>query len=154
MGLVTLQPAILRAIKETIQALRTCSHDVVEWKADVEHSNRGYSTAIGLWTSGGNKATFDLCARSGEPMPKRTRFPTSGRPGDEIKVYQANAKAWQEELLAKWMETAKLTKDGKAVDAVISPVMQSVGNKLEDDVTGILFYTGHCTTWTLGGGYY
>lgn len=121
-GIVTPSPPIRRAIDTVVKALRAQGHEVMEWWPPSHKVvlKEGFKT----WEFDAGTDVKSAFALSGEKMsPQVARFGTMGKEysASEIAAVNVNLRELKKEYMEYWNSTAKLSKTGRCVDAVICP---------------------------------
>lgn len=68
-GVVTPTPPVARALRETVERLRTAGHEIVEWDS-AEH-DRAHALLRQCFNADGAKSISDLLRPTNEPFPAR-----------------------------------------------------------------------------------
>ena len=121
-GLVTPSPPVRRAIDIVVKALRAQGHEVVEWEPPSH--NTILKEAFKTWEFDAGSDIKSAFALSGEPMaPQVARFGKMGQQysAAEVATVNVNLRELKKEYMEYWNSTAKLSKAGRRVDAVIGP---------------------------------
>ncbi|KAF1972622.1 amidase [Bimuria novae-zelandiae CBS 107.79] len=122
-GIVTPTPPIRRAIDIVVNALRSQGHEVVEWQPP---SHRDIlDQAFKTWEFDAGTDLKGAFALSGEPMlPQVSSFSTLEKQYSAAEIVAVNVRLRElkKHYMEYWNSTAKLSKTGRCVDAVIGPV--------------------------------
>ncbi|KAL1610211.1 hypothetical protein SLS60_001876 [Paraconiothyrium brasiliense] len=121
-GIVNPSPPIRRAIDIVVKALCSHGHEVVEWTPP---SHRAIlDEAFKTWDFDAGSDLKSSFALSGEPMhPQVASFSALEKhySASEISAVNVRLRNLKKEYLDYWNSTAKLSKSGRCVDAVIGP---------------------------------
>lgn len=124
-GIVNPHPPITRAINQTVSAIESLGHKVIDWNPP------SHSTAISLrlktWIWDGGHDIHAQLALSGEPPLPHVVASYGKEPSSQLNVCEVNAtniaiREYRKEYMEYWNSTASLTGTGRPVDAVIMPV--------------------------------
>lgn len=121
-GLVTPSPPIRRAIELVVEALRSHGHEVLDWNPP-SHSAI-LDEAFKTWNFDAGSDVMEAFALSGEAMhPQVANFSKLQKhySAAEIAGVNVRLRELRKEYLEYWNSTAKLSKTGRCVDAVIGP---------------------------------
>lgn len=132
-------PAVQRAMDLLIQKLKAAGHEIVEWNPPVSTEELN-NIAIEVYGADGYKEVDELCKASGEPIVPEI-LPIAGKSGLPKGVSHIH-EHWdlarkryeaQQKVDEYWrLSTAKLTKTGKPVDAILCPVLNVPSFKTPD----------------------
>ncbi|KAI8931479.1 hypothetical protein NX059_011147 [Plenodomus lindquistii] len=131
-SVVTPHPPVLRAIDETVAALKAAGHEVVEWTPP-SHKHI-VDTTLQTWTFDAGRDVQRAFALSGEPMAPQISF-FQDIPADQeysaTQIAQTNRtlRALRKEYLDYWNEMTG--RGGRRVDAVVCPVAPFAGARRE-----------------------
>lgn len=121
-GVARPHPPISRVLEETVEALRSAGHIVVEWNADL-HPECIQVLDEFYTADGGEDIRADVTA-GGEPfIPHVEKLVNRGKPISVFEYWQLNRRKWalQQAYLEKWDSIR--TSDGRTVDALLTPPM-------------------------------
>jgi amidase len=121
-GIVNPSPPVRRAIDMVVKALRSRGHEIIEWTPPPHRAI--LDEAFKTWDFDAGSDVKSSFALSGEPMHpqvasfgKLQKHYTAG----EIATVNVRLRELKKEYMEYWNHTAKLSKTGRCVDAVIGP---------------------------------
>ncbi|OAF99867.1 amidase [Paraphaeosphaeria sporulosa] len=121
-GIVHPSPPILRAIDEVVEALRSQGHEIFEWNPPSHQAI--LDEAFKTWEFDAGSDIKSAFALSGEPMhPQVAGFSELEKhyKASEIATVNVRLRELKKVYMEYWNSTAKFTKTGRCVDAVIGP---------------------------------
>ncbi|KAK5064375.1 hypothetical protein LTR84_000208 [Exophiala bonariae] len=127
-GVVNPQPAVKRAFEKVVQVITSMGHELIEW--DPPSHKTAVAFAFESYTADGGLDIWHHTGLSGEPPPPfvgelyygddgKTKAPKTV---DQIWDTNVRLRQYQKEYMDYWNRTAKLTKSGRPVDAILTPV--------------------------------
>lgn len=124
-GIITPHPPVLRAIDQTVTALRNAGHEVLTWTPPSHQEI--IDTGFNAWIFDAGADVKSAFALSGEPMPPQVSFYNTIAPDEEFtasRIAATNRKlcGLRRAYLAYWASTAQASRSGRKVDAVVCPV--------------------------------
>lgn len=144
-GVVRVHPPIRRVLDEVVQKLEAAGYEIVEWAPD------GHAEAIAVmvcllptrtfggvahgqpqdafYSADGGEDIKRAVTSSGEPfIPHVERLVSRGSPISVYEYWQLNKRKWavQKLYLDRWNASTELTKSGKVIDLLLTPVMPHV----------------------------
>lgn len=122
-GSVKPHPPVLRAIDIAVKALENIGHQTIEWKAPSHKRLEEIGNRTWLYDGGADiHSAFNL---SGEPMANQVLGVYKSRGAEftasQIASNNVEKREVQKEYMDYWNSTARLTRTGRPVDAVICP---------------------------------
>ncbi|KAI0785340.1 amidase [Irpex lacteus] len=124
-GVVLPHPPILDALKRTKDALLRAGHEVVDWRP-VDHQY-AWDLICKLYFLDGGEEYREILAN--DPPVPQTRWimeqvPNQGQPFSIAETFKLNREReiFREKITNYWNESQRLTKTGRPVDAILSPV--------------------------------
>ncbi|KAJ5371846.1 hypothetical protein N7517_003852 [Penicillium concentricum] len=139
-GVVKPQPPVARAMSETVDALRTAGHEVIEWDASL------HTAATNLWTKGiladGGQHCRSLCQIVDEPLIEGMVVgkETDLLSHEEREQFEATKLTLQNAFLKQWVSSE--------IDALLMPVIPWVGYKPKTWVKSKQ-WLGYTAMWNL-----
>ncbi|KAK7897999.1 hypothetical protein LTR67_004631 [Exophiala xenobiotica] len=126
--LVNPQPAVRRAFETVKKLIIDMGHDVVDW--DPPSHEKAIALAFEAFTADAGMDIWHHIGLSGEPLQDHiqrtygTAAGSLGTPKTADKIWEINLRLreYQKEYMEYWNGTAKQTKSGKPVDAILTPV--------------------------------
>lgn len=122
-GRVTPSPPVCRAIDLVVEALRSKGHEIIEWKPPSHRTILDEAFKTWIFDAGTDvKGAFAL---SGEPMlPQVNSYETLEKhySAAEIAAVNVRLRELKKDYMEYWNSTANLSKSGRCVDAVITPI--------------------------------
>ncbi|KAK6373706.1 hypothetical protein LTS17_008199 [Exophiala oligosperma] len=124
-GLVNPQPAIRRAFETVKDLIISMGHEVVEWKPPSQQNL--VKLALEVFTADAGLDIWHHIGLSGETLASDVAALYGKEPGTPKtvdKMWEANLRLrqYQKEYMDYWNSTATMTKSGRPVDAVLTPV--------------------------------
>jgi len=115
-------PPVARAIETVVQALEKLGHETIEWKPTPSHTEINNIT-YKVWAFDGGadcRSDMDL---AGEPLATQALIPDH-KAADATEIMQVNIqkREAQKAYVEFWNNSSKLTRTGRPVDAIISPL--------------------------------
>ncbi|KAH8816971.1 amidase signature domain-containing protein [Xylogone sp. PMI_703] len=123
-GHVRPTPPVRRAVNMVVEAMLRLGHDVVGWKPTVTHKDI-LNTTFKTWLFDGGKDAHKALALSGEPIIPQMAVMAQEMPQyDATSIMQVNIekREMQKRYMEYWNSTAAISKGGRIVDCIISPV--------------------------------
>lgn len=135
-------PAITRGLDLAIEKLKKNGHEIIEWKP--LHHQRLADIITTFFLSDGGFHCKEYAALTGEPFfPYMEMYDTCKELGvSELWDLQAERTKLCKEYLEQWNATAKITKSGNSIDAIIMPVSPYSGV-----YTGKFRYVGYTSVF-------
>lgn len=126
-GFVRPTPPIRRGMEMMIEAVKKAGHEVIEWDP-AEHKQLSDFIAK-FFLSDGGKHVLAVTEASGEPLfPQMADYGTSKELGvSELWDLHAARTSVCKKFLDRWMATAKVSKSGRPIDAIIMPTTPHAG---------------------------
>ncbi|KAH7370846.1 amidase signature domain-containing protein [Rhexocercosporidium sp. MPI-PUGE-AT-0058] len=144
-SVVAPHPPVLRAVEETVLALKAQGYEVIEWEPP-SHSE-AFQLLWNTFAADGGRDIHNVLNASGEPpVPQLSvsygekfgALPTSNI--NELWELQTAIYNYQARYLAYWNSTGGITKSGRKVDAIIIPASPTASYRPKE---GMYFgYTG------------
>lgn len=122
-GIVKPSPPILRAIDIVVKALRSQGHEVIEWQPPF-HGDI-VEEAAKTWDFDGGADIKGAFSLSNEPMSQQVaNFEKLDKQYSAAEIAAVNVRLRQlkKDYLEYWNSTAKLSRTGRCVDAIVCPV--------------------------------
>lgn len=130
-GYIKPTPPITRGLNTVVSALKKAGHDVIEWNP-AEHI-RLDEIIDEFFLEDGGKHVMKVLNETGEPLyPYMASYGTTPELGSSALMDKQSEKGVLiRKFLKRWMDTAKVTKNGKPIDAIIAPVTPWPGSPLD-----------------------
>jgi len=148
-GVVSPHPPVSRAMDRTIAALEAAGHEVIEW-APPAHSE-AFQHMWNTFAADGGIDIHKALSDSGEPPVPELSVSYGEKVGtlpvsniNDLWALQTQIYDFQARYLAYWNSTAKTTKSGRVVDAVIMPVTPTASFRPTQGM-----YFGYTAIWNL-----
>lgn len=140
-GAVKPHPPIQRAVRDVVQKLKDCGHEVVEWDAS-GHKDAYYDLWLKAVLADGGKRFEDLIKMVDQPLIQGMLVGTPETWLDNAQRMELADRIWdyKREYLARWRESG--------IDALIMPVTPWVGMKPKVWVKSQQ-YCGYTALWNL-----
>jgi amidase len=115
-------PPVSRAIEIAVKAMEDAGHEVIEWKPDPPHSELT-NICIKCWSFDGGDDCRHAFELSGEPVAPQVIVDNAPQANaSDIMAANIAKRDLQKRYMEYWNSTAKLTKTGRPVDAIICPL--------------------------------
>jgi amidase len=126
-GVVAPHPPILAALQKTQDALLKAGHDVIDWKPPTRDHLAAWELITKLYFPDGGAEYQDTIRDGGELPTSQSEFIFSFAPKRTYTVQETwklnkERDSFRTRLVAHWLATSARTRDGRPVDAVLSPV--------------------------------
>lgn len=139
-GYVETTPAVKRAMRMAIDAVKKAGHEVVEWKPYKHDVLDGIMDRV--FTSDGGKFVHE--SRKDEPLfPYMKAYGTAKEIGaGELWNLNYERSLIEMEYFKRWNDSGKLTSSGKCIDAIICPIAPVSGHPPHH-----FTYVGYTSLW-------
>ncbi|OAA60333.1 Amidase [Niveomyces insectorum RCEF 264] len=146
-GVVMPHPPVLRGLDEVVKKLEAAGHDVVQF-APYQHQ-RAWDIAYPLYYATGGKEMQQLLDKTGEPWPPAAAKLSANPELQELQareLYKLHAAQddYKKEYIKYWNATAKQTKSGEPIDALLCPI-----NPCASYPHDFLTWWGYASQWNL-----
>lgn len=140
-GVVLPQPPVQRAVREVVDKLKSCGHEVIAWDYS-SHKGAYYDLWLPAVLADGGQKCADLCTLEGEPLIQGMLVGTPDTALDNTRRQELAERIWeyQKDYLSRWQESA--------IDALIMPVTPWAGMKPKTWVQSEQ-YCGYTSIWNL-----
>jgi amidase len=162
-GVVAPHPPIVAALRKTQAALLSAGHEVIDWQLAGDHQ-AAWDLITKLYFLDGGAEYRDLLRDTGDTPVPQTEFiftfaPERAYTVPETWVLNGERETFRTRLVAHWMATSLRTREGRPVDAVLSPVAPTLAPPHDStrwwgytsywnlaDYPGVVFPMGQHTT--------
>ncbi|KAF9873245.1 hypothetical protein CkaCkLH20_09408 [Colletotrichum karsti] len=147
-GVVQPHPPITRALREVVDACRTCGFTVVDWDSEPLNHAKGWEILSSLYFPDGGDHVRDILAESGEPILPLTKFIIDEQPAVKNLTQQelwdrcVERDLYRQAYAKAWSKTAE--GDGVEVDVILCPASFGVATP-----HGQSRYWGYTSIWNL-----
>ncbi|KAK9899619.1 amidase [Cystobasidium minutum MCA 4210] len=126
-------PAI-RAMDETIAALKAAGHEVFEF--DLARYKRIWDLTCELYDADGGEDIQRILSQVDEPLIGGLILGSESRKKTVYELMQLNREkeAFQQEVLSKWLATVSQTTTGRPMDALLFPTVPSPVRRFDDEM--------------------
>ncbi|KAH8144862.1 uncharacterized protein LAJ45_11132 [Morchella importuna] len=126
-GVIRVHPPIKRVLEHAVACLQAAGHEVVEWAPD-GHLEAMTTADLFYAADGGEDIRRALEASGEPPIAHVTKLISCGPAISVYEYWQLNKRKWacQKAYLDKWNASSALSRSGRMVDLVLSPVMSHV----------------------------